>query len=143
MYDDRNDEALSYFEKTFELELDSKLEWVESLIVSVGNLYIKTGQKEKALLLESLEEDFKNSADYHFMMGYVFMQNAQFDKAIDYFIYATKMPEGKMKGSNSYNAHYNIGVIYECLGDEEKAAEYYKKCGNFEKALEGISRVTK
>lgn len=141
MYDDKDKEALSYFEKTFEMELDSSLDWVENLIVNTGNLYIKTGQKEKALSLECLQSEFQDSADFHFMMGYTFMQNAMFDRALSFFRDATKMNEGQMKGSNSYNSFYNMGVIYECLGDVANSMKCYEKCGDFRKAIEGIKRI--
>ena len=142
MYDDDEESALSCFEQTFEKELNAENPWVIDLIVNVGGLYISTGQKEKALTLECLDKEFPNSSDYHFMMGCVCMQNALFDRAIEYFIAATRMPEGQIEGNNSYNAFYNIGVIYECLGNIQEAIIYYMKCGNFNKAVEGIKRLT-
>lgn len=143
MYDENYVEAIKWFEKTFEMELNTEFSWVETLVVSAGNLYISLGQKERALELECLEDEFINSADYHFMMGYVFMQNMLFDKAIEWFLKASSMKECKSIGNNSYNAFYNIGVIYECTGQKELALEYYRKCGDFDKALIGIKRLEK
>lgn len=40
----------------------------------------------------------------------------------------------KVEGVNSYQAYYNIGVIYECLGYKDKALEYYEQCGDYENA---------
>ena len=64
-----------------------------------------------------------------------------FDKAIDEFNKAKLYKLCKIEGCNSYKADYNIGVIYECLGNKEKALENYKKCGRYDPALNGIKRI--
>ncbi len=51
------------------------------------------------------------------------------------------LPEGRARGVNSYLACYNIGVIYECLGQMTEAERYYNRCGGYtpaEKRLENI-----
>jgi hypothetical protein len=39
-----------------------------------------------------------------------------------------------MEGVNGYLAFYNIGVIFECLGDNNNAIKYYEKCGEYSAA---------
>ena len=66
------------------------------------------------------------------------MKNMLFEEAVDMFIEATKKNDCQMEGVNSYKAFYNVGAIYECCGDIEKALEYYRMCGSYSKALERI-----
>ena len=83
---------------------------------------------------ENIYDEFGKTADFKFLMGLIYMNNEMFDKAIDEFTKAAQMPEGRMKGVNSYFANYNTGVIYECLGDIQNAKKYYMLCGEYEPA---------
>ena len=47
----------------------------------------------------------------------------------------------KVEGVNSYQAYYNIGVIYECLGYKDKALEYYEQCGDYENARNRVMAI--
>ena len=46
-----------------------------------------------------------------------------------------------MEGVNDYLANYNIGVIYECLGEKKKALEFYYMCREYGKAIERINAL--
>ena len=95
----------------------------------------------REIVLENVYNEFAVSADYVFLMGLAYMNNGLFDKAIDEFNKAKLYKLCKIEGCNSYKADYNIGVIYECLGNKEKALENYKKCGRYDPALNGIKRI--
>lgn len=63
--------------------------------------------------------------------------------AVEEFKKALKMPEGCVRGVNSYLACYNIGVIYECLGQMTEAEQYYNRCGGYEPAEKRLENMKK
>ena len=95
---------------------------------------INSGRAGEALFFENIYEEFGNSADFQFLMGLIYMNNAMFDAAVGEFLKAAKHRDCRMAGVNSYAAYYNVGVIYECLGKISEAKYYYQKCGNYEPA---------
>lgn len=132
--------AISYFEKAMELPLDTHLTYVRGMISTFGYSLIYTKQYTNALMLEGVYDDFCDDADYLFVLGLIYMHNARFEDAINSFTLATTIPTCDVEGVNSHLAYYNIGVILECLGDKTNAITYYKKCGDYKPATEGISR---
>ena len=50
---------------------------------------------------------------------------------------------GKVDGVNGNLAFYNIGVIYECLGQLEDAEKFYLKCEKYKLADDAIRRIRK
>lgn len=133
------EQAVSYFEQTFTFDLNPKLEYLVDAIESYGYALINSGHADKALQLENLYDDFSWSADYVFMMAFVYMQNEMFDTAVQEFIKATEYSECKVQGVNSYLAYYNAGVICECLGRMAEAIEFYKKAGKYTKAVNRLN----
>lgn len=123
-----------------ELPLDTRLSYVHSIINLYGYCLINTRRFADALMLEAVYDDFQADADYLFVLGLIYMNNALFDKAIESFLAATQCPTCVVDGVNSYSAFYNIGVILECLGDMEHAVTYYQKSGDYPPAMEGIKR---
>lgn len=134
-------EAEKYFVKCLDYDLDTKLEYVQDLVESYGYTLIENKKYTKALELTNIYDEFKNSADFVFMIGLVYMNNGMFDKAILEFQKSLKYKECKMKGVNSFLANYNIGVINECLGNKEVAINYYKKCNNYKMAMNRLSSL--
>ncbi len=128
--------ALPYFEQILSMDIDEQEEYVQTMIESYGYCLLHLKQYQKALELEGIYPIFSKRADFVFLMGLVYMNNAMFDRSIAEFLKAASIPAYAMDGVNSYLAYYNIGVIYECMGDYAKASAYYKKCGDYEPALE-------
>lgn len=126
--------ACEYFAQGLSYDLNPKLEYVIDMVETYGYALINSGQPENALFFENIYEEFGNSADFKFLMGLIYMNNARFEDAVREFEKATRYKECKGTGVNSYMAFYNIGVMYECLGDLEKAKHFYKKCGEYEPA---------
>lgn len=124
-----------YFENALSFQLDFRLEYVESLIETYGYSLINSCRYSEALILENCIDFYSKSSDFHFLMGLIYMNNAKFTKAIQSFLECTKFSYSKVEGVNTYIAYYNIGVIYEVLGFEEKSIEYYKLCGDYEPAI--------
>ena len=139
-YSKQYEQAIPYFERAMELPLDTRLSYVHSIINLYGYCLINTKQFADALMLEAVYDDFKGDADYLFVLGLIYMNNAQFSKAIENFLSATKLPSSVVDGVNSYSAFYNVGVILECLGDKTNAISYYEKAGDYAPARAGIER---
>lgn len=131
-----------YYGKGLEFEVDPKVEYVQLMVIGYGYSLLNLKRYEEALLFESIYEEFKFSADFLFLMGLIYMNNAMFDKAIKEFLNATNCTHSSVKGINSYLSYYNIGVIYECAGLPKDAVKYYKMCGDYDPALMGLQRLT-
>lgn len=127
--------ACDYFSKGLSFDLNPKLEYVVDMVETYGYALLNSGQAQTALLFENIYEEFGGSADFQFLMGLIYMNNARFEEAINEFLKAASKKECRTTGVNSYSAYYNIGVIYECLDRREQAKTYYKKCGDYEPAL--------
>jgi glycosyltransferase involved in cell wall biosynthesis len=135
--------AVDFFSKALEYDLDPRLEYVIDMVESYGYALINAGHRSEALGLESVYQEFESSADFVYMMGFVYMENALFNEAIREYLKATKYAECKVEGVNSYLAFYNIGVIYECLGKTQEALGFYEKCKGYQPAIEGVKRCKK
>lgn len=134
-------QAVNYFDKALYFDVNPKLEYVIDMIETYGYALINSNQAKKALNLEGVYNIFGDSSDFKFMMGFVYMNNNMFQKAISEFLDATKCPEGKMKGTNSFLAYYNAGVIMECLGYTDDAIQLYKKCDGYSKAEARLKEI--
>lgn len=130
--------ALPYFEEALTMDVNEQEEYVQTMIESYGYCLLYLGQYAKALELEGVYSFFSKQADFVFLMGLIYMNNALFDDAIAMFLEATTIPAYSVEGVNSYKAYYNIGVIHECMGNSREALCYYKKCGDYAPALERL-----
>ncbi len=135
-------EALPYFEKALALDVNEQENYVQTLVESYGYCLLSLKQYSRALELEGIYSIFSGHADFVFLMGLIYMNNALFDNAIKEFLKATTISSYSVEGVNSYKAFYNIGVIYECMGNKQRAIDYYKKCGYYSPALERIAQCT-
>lgn len=137
------DKALFYFDKALGYDMEPELEYVQNCVEAYGYCLINTKQYDKALGLAGVYEEFAISADFVFLMGLIYMYNGMLDEAVSEFLKATKMKYVKVQGTDSYRAYYNIGVIYECVGDAKEARKYYKLAGAFKPALERLRELEK
>lgn len=128
------EEACVWFSRGLSYDLNPKREYVIDMVETYGYALINSGQAQTALFFENIYDEFGDSADFQFLMGLIYMNNERFEDAVAEFLKAAKHTECRGQGTNSYLAYYNIGVIYECLGERDKAKLYYKKCGEYEKA---------
>ncbi|ASW43116.1 MAG: glycosyltransferase [Epulopiscium sp.] len=131
-------EAKYNFETALSFNLDTKFEYVQDLIETYGYSLIKLEEYKNSMKLLNLYNEYKNSADFIFLIALIYMNNGFFNEAIIEFENAKRIEICKMDGVNDYLANYNIGVILECLGNKEKAIKYYKICNNYENALRRI-----
>ena len=133
--------ACDYFCKALEFDINPKLEYVIDMVQTYGYALINSKQYVMALQLENIYEEFGDCAEFKFLMGLIYMNNAMFDKGIDEFLKATQYDNCQIEGVNSYKAYYNIGVIYESLGYVDKASEYYKDCGQYDSAVARLAEL--
>lgn len=131
-------DAVMHFEKALSFPLDFNLEYVEDLVETYGYALINSGRYQEALILENCIEVYSNFADFHFILGLIYMNNAKFTQAVESFLKCTEFSYARVEGVNTYVAYYNIGVIYDVLGFREDALKYYRKCGDYEPALKRL-----
>lgn len=140
MAEDYN-KACFWFAHGLSYDLEPKLEYVIDMVETYGYALINSGRAGEALFFENIYEEFGNSADFQFLMGLIYMNNAMFDAAVGEFLKAVKHRDCRMAGVNSYAAYYNVGVIYECLEKISEAKYYYQKCGNYEPAKKRLRLI--
>lgn len=133
--------AYKIFQKGLEFDIDPNIQYVRTMVVSYGHSMLALKKIEEALSFESIYDAFSGYADFVFLMGLIYMNNALFDEAIAQFLQATKCNEYSVAGVNSYLAYYNIGVIYECAGMPKEAKTYYKMCEDYGPAITGLKRL--
>ncbi len=130
--------ACRYFDAGLAFDLDPSLAYVQDMVESYGYCLLESKEYDAALRFVNIYDAFASQANFVFLMGLIYMNNALFDQAVSEFQKAASMKNGKTAGINSYMPNYNIGVIYECTGDKEKAACYYAKCGNYAPAKQRL-----
>lgn len=133
--------ACRYFALGLSFDLNPRLEYVIDMVETYGYALLNSGQAEAALFLKNVYAEFGASADFQFLMGLIYMNNALFDEAVEEFQKAARHRTCRSKGVNSYAAWYNIGVIYECLGKISEAKYYYEKCGGYGPAEERLKNL--
>ncbi|WP_434511455.1 glycosyltransferase [Desulfitobacterium sp. AusDCA] len=133
--------AIRCFKKALSMPINFELEYIEDLVETYGYALINNANYPESLELEKFEQYYGNSADYLFLMGLIYMNNAKFLQAVGQFLRCTKNKPGKAEGINSYLPNYNLGVIYECLGQKKEAVHYYKKCRNYPAALKRLKEI--
>ncbi len=133
--------ACDYFSQGLSYELNPSLEYVIDMVETYGYALINGGGAQEALFFENIYEEFGRSADFQFLMGLIYMNNMRFDDAVHEFQKASCQKECRTIGVNDWLAYYNIGVIHECLGQKEKAAEWYRKCKNYPQAQARLREI--
>jgi len=133
--------ALENFKQAINLCENFKYEYAQDLVESHGYTLLKCEQYSEAMQLLDYEYYYGQSPDYNFIIGLIYMNNGKFQDAIGQFKKCIGGREGKVEGINSYQPKYNIGVIYEVLGETEKAIKHYKECGDYLPAQGRLSEL--
>lgn len=134
--------AIKQFEKALTLKINFELEYAEDLIESYGYSLINAGKyKESLEAISKYQLYYTESPDYNFLMGLIYMNKIEFQAAVESFKKCLTCNRGKALGVTTYLPLYNIGVIYECLGDKKTALEYYKSCDEYKPALDRIKQL--
>lgn len=135
-------EACKYFNLGLSKDIDPSLAYVQDMIEAYGYSLLELKDYSGALGLLAVYDIFSAHAEFVFLMGLVYMNNALFEQAINEFKKATNMQYAKIEGINSYLANYNIGIIYECMGEKDKARIYYTKCTQYLPAMDRLSKIS-
>lgn len=128
------EKAYEWFNLGLSMDVDPAQVYVQNMVESYGYCLLDLKRYAEALQLTGIYDIFAIRADFVFLMGLIYMNNAKFNEAIKEFQKATTIEQFSVEGTNSYCANYNIGVIYECTGHIDEARKYYLKCGAFEPA---------
>ncbi|MCR4746149.1 MAG: glycosyltransferase, partial [Lachnospiraceae bacterium] len=136
-----NEGACEYLSEALSFDVNPSLSYVQQMVEDYGYSLLELKKYSDALNLYSVYDVFAVRADFLFLMGLIFMNNGLFDKAILEFEKATKMTSFSVEGTNSYKAYYNVGVIYEVLGNKEKAIHFYKLCGQYKPAVLRLAQI--
>lgn len=134
-------EGTDYYEQVMEQTINPELSYIQDMMVSYGYGLMAQKRFPDALCLEGVTDLFEGNADFMFMMGLIYMNNALFDDATEAFLKATKAKIYSVEGVNSFKAYYNIGVIEEVRGNILKAKDFYKKCAGYRPANDRLKAL--
>lgn len=136
--------ACTHFEKALSYSPNPASEYVRVLVVNYGYSLIHDNRLQEAVVFfEEHYKYFENYADYVFLVGYIYMKTGNYMQSALNFIKATTLSEYLVEGTNSFLAHYHLGVVYEMIGNKEMALMFYKKASDFPKATEQVQRLEK
>ncbi len=136
------EKALQYFDLGLAMDVDPALDYVQTMVESYGYTLLDLKRSQDALNLLGVYDVFSKRADFVFLMGLIYMNNGLFEQAVQEFAKAATIEEFAVDGVNSYKAHYNIGVIYECTGNTQEAKAAYRRCGAYEPALKRLKLLS-
>lgn len=136
-----SEQAAYYFGKGLEYDVDPRVKYVQLMVVGYGYALLDLGREEEALAFESIHEAFCNYADFLTLMGLIYLRTGYINAAINEFEQAMKIEEADTAGANSYIPAYNLGCMYEVMGDINKAKDYYKMCGEFPPAVDRLKQL--
>lgn len=102
---------------------------------------LKLNQAQKAAELVNHYGYPFADADGYFLFGHIYMNLGNFQEAVNSFLKATTFKEASQPGANSWASFYNIGVIYEVLGQLDLAKQYYLKCPNYPQAVSRLQQL--
>lgn len=135
----RQDSAMYYYQKSADVSkaISDSLE-VGRRLLSMANIQREVqdyiGSETNSILgLKFLEKrtDKKYVVSLYINLGLIALEQSMFDKALFYMTEAesnwSMMVEGKRKNQDRCNLMNNIGVVYQTMGDQEKALEYFRK----------------
>lgn len=136
VYDYAN--ACRYYNQGLDFPLDPSLAYVQAMVIAYGFCLLRMGKEEQALGLEAVYDDFKDSADYLYLMGLIYRKNRLYEKALDAFSTAVTFDFANENGANSFLSYYEMGNILMLAGEEELARNCYSLCGDYPPAKEKL-----
>lgn len=141
--ENKSEEAAYYFGKGLSYDIDPKAKYAQLMVVGYGYALLDTGREEEVLDFESLIDAFGDYADFMTLMGMTYLRNGCVPQAIEAFEKAMTLTEVDIQGANSFIPGYNLGCMYEVMGDIERAKDYFTKCGDFEPAAKRLEELNK
>ena len=136
------EKACYYYGKGLEFDVDPRAEYVQLMVVGYGYSLLDLGRYEEALQFQNIYDEFSSTSDFVCLMGLIYLRNGMVPEAMAEFSKATCFKHSRTTGTNSYIPFYNLGCIYEVLGDVDAASDFYRKCGTFAPALQRLNMLT-
>jgi hypothetical protein len=133
--------AAEYFETGLAFDLNVKEDYVIEMVEAYGFALLNSHQGRSGIVLEAVYDDFCNHADFCFMMGLVYLEQKQYEQAVVEFAKAVSLPEGRVKGSNSFLAFYYAGECRLQQNRLEEAIQFYRQAGTYDKAQEKLEEL--
>lgn len=137
------EQACYYFAKGLECPVNPELEYVQIMVISYGNALLDLERYGEALELEKVYDEFDKIADFLCLMGLIYLRTGFVAEAIREFTKATTAMKTQVEGANTFIPYYNLGCIYEAMGEIEQAKKLYGKCGEFSPARERLQLLQK
>lgn len=139
LHDD--EKACYYYGKGLEYELEPEAEFVQMMVIGYGYALLHLERYDEALLFENIYDEFSFSADFVCLMGLIYLRKGMVLQAMQEFLKATTIKEAHVEGANSFIPTFNMGCINEVLGNTETAITLYRKCGDFQPALDRLKEL--
>lgn len=140
----RDDEkACYYYGKGLEYDVDPRAEYVQMMVIGYGYALLHLGRYEEALQFQNIYDEFATTADFVCLMGLIYLRKGMIVQAMTEFLKATTFDSARTEGANSFIPTFNMGCINEVLGDIDTAVTLYRKCGNFQPALDRLKELGK
>ncbi len=134
--------AARYFGKALEYDVDPTLDYVNDLMVQYGNELLTLGRYEEALGFEGVKEEFSTTADFVYLMGKIYFENKEYQKAVEEFQNALTIKDCRAQGTNSYLPAYQIAKLCIMAGQKENAVKFLGICGNYPPALDMLKGLS-
>ena len=138
-----DEKACYYYGKGLEYDLNPALEYVQMMVIGYGYNLLHLERYKEAMLFENIYDEFASTADFVNLMGLIYLRNGLPFQAMKEFLKATTFTAANVTGANTFIPTYNMGCINEVLGNLETAITLYKKCGDFQPALDRLKALSK
>lgn len=139
--EDDNEMARAYLLRALELPINPNAAYIQLAVVVYGNILLDLELYEEALMLENVYDLFDGIADFLCLMGQIYLRTGFIAEAIREFTKATNTLGCIEKPSRSIVPNYNLGCIYEMMGDIEIARKLYLRCGDYKRAQERLAQL--
>ena len=136
IHDDEH--ALIYYQKGLSYNPDPSLLYVQMMVTAYGYALLHVRKPEEALALEGVYPSFANYPEFVFLMGLIYIRNSMPLKSMTEFIKVKTFASCSSQGLSTYLSSYNIGFLFESMGDKKTAREHYLRCGDFQPAKERL-----
>lgn len=111
------------------------------MALGFGYTLLHMDNHTEAISLVALSDKYKDSGDFLCLMGIVYLRNGMLDQAMEAFEAAMNAKVTITEGAKLQIPAYNMACIHELYGETEEAIELYKKCGNYEPAMERLQLI--
>jgi hypothetical protein len=134
--------ACEYLEKALNYITDLRLLYAYEAVEMYGYALINSGQYEKALAhRDKYVKYYGDKPQFRFLEAHIYQNNGLFLEAVQSYESCVGADIVDYMGITSFLSYYNIGVILECVGMLEEAAETYQRCGDYEPAKQRLAEL--